>query len=133
MKFYSRRKNGRGRKGALIFGILFSAISFLAFALICSLFVSVFKNPIGIIGISSLITLLFSGAVSGFCTAKFKGDGGIAEAGISSAVFIAIILSIGLVSTKGRLPLLNLVNMAAYLTVSLIFAAIAKRKRKRRR
>ena len=133
MKFYSHQKNGKGRRKTLIFGISFSAASFFILAFISSLAVSAFKNPLGIIGISSLITLLFSGALSGFCTAKFKGKGGIGEAGISALVFALILISAGLIMTHGNIPLLTFANMAAYLIISLIFAAIANRKGKARR
>ncbi len=133
MKFYSHRKNGRGRRGALIFGLSFSAISFFILAFICSLVISTFKNPLGMIGISSLIALLFSGALSGFCTVKFKGRGGVGEAGISALVFALALLCTGLITTRGSLPILTLLNIVAYLAVSLIFAAIANRRSKARR
>ena len=133
MKFSKQRRKGRGAGATIAFGILLSAISFPVLALLTSLIISTTENPLGTIGICSLLTLLLSGALSGFFTTKFKGSGGVGASLIASLLFALILFSAGLIVNKGSLPLVTTVNLFAYIIVSLSFSALAAKKKRRLR
>ncbi len=117
---------------ALLFSLIFTSVMFFFFAFLVSFIVSLTKNPIAFIGISSFAALFLTGAASGFCTSKYKGEGGIVPAGLGSVIFAVILLGIGLVMTGGSLPMLTLVNLPCFVILAIIFAALAGKKRKRK-
>ena len=128
MKLNKQRRKWRGALVSLIFGIVFSALSLLALALISSLVLTTLKNPLGAVGICALPVLVLSGAISSLCTAKFKGSGGTGTAIISSLLFATILLFTGIIINGGHLPLLTMINLAVYLLVSVFISALTPRK-----
>ena len=127
---YSRKKKTNAK--ALLFCLIFTSFTFFVFAFMLSFILSLTKNPIAFIGICSFAALFLTGASSGFFTSKYKGEGGILPAGIGSVIFALILLGIGLIMTGGSLPALTLVNLPCFVILALVFAALARRKRKRK-
>ncbi len=129
-------RGGAPKSGAraLVFGIIFSVVLFLATSLIGAVILSRVENPTAHTGLCGMIALFVTAAASGFATSRYKGDGGMLPA-VLSALFVSLImLMIGLVRGNGGLPLLSVTNLGAFMLISTIFAALGrKRERKRRR
>lgn len=117
----------------IMFGIAFSFLSLIISSFLISLMLSGMSDPIRYIGIASLIAFLISGAVSGLATAKYKGQGGVKSALISSLIFIAIIFLISLVISKGSVSGGIFMNYVCYIMLSLLTAALSSREKKHRR
>ncbi len=132
MNFKRGRREKRTSSKCFIIGIIFAAISFFAIAFSASMILSILKNPLGSIGLFSFVTLLISGAISGFFTSKYKSEGGTVTAIITAVAFAAVLLVTGLIINGGRLPFVTLVNLLSYIMLAALFALIAQRKRKRR-
>lgn len=129
------RGGGAHRTGAraLIFGIIFTVAVFFTAAFVCALIISRTENPTGHIGLCSMIVLFITAAASGFATSRYKGDGGMLPAVLSSLLFALIVLIIGLVGGKGKLPLINVINLGAFMLISALSAALGRKREKKRR
>ena len=131
MKYRGLRKKSRSQRGALIFGTLFSAAIFLILTFCASVLLSFTKNPLGASGLTSFAVLLITGAISGFCTAKYKGECGILPSSASAVIFALILLGAGLIVSGGKIATVSLVNILCYVALAVIFAFLAKSKRRR--
>ena len=118
---------------ALISGVGISFAILLIFSRIFSGIIMTASNPTGSIKTVSLVTLLVSGAVSGFVISKAKGDGGTFTSLLSSLVFIGIILAVSLILTKGRVGGTIFMNCLCYFLISLFSSFLAKKRYRRRR
>ena len=126
----AQRRNAR----ALIFGIFFTAAVFFATALIAAVILSTTENPTAHVGLCSMATLFVTATACGYATSRYKGDGGMLPAVLSSLFFVLVILVIGLVSKNGKLPIVSVVNLVAFMLISTLGAMLGrKRERKRRR
>lgn len=130
MKYRMRKRKTNAK--ALLFSLIFTAVMFFVFAFLVSFIISLTKNPIAFIGISSFAVLFLTGAFSGFCTSKYRGEGGVVPAGLGSLIFALILLGIGLIMSGGSLPALTLINLPCFVVLAIIFAALAGKKRKRK-
>ena len=132
----ARTRGGAQRSGAraLIFGILFNAAIFFITALASAIILSRTENPTAHVGLCGMICLFVTAASSGFAVSKYKGDGGVLPAVLSSLFFVLVVLMIGLISGKGKLPLISVINLASFMIISALAAILGrKRERKRRR
>ena len=130
MKKRSFKNIGNGK--ALIFGVLFSTVTLFASLIILSFILSRLENPVALVGIASLVSLLVSAAISSFVTAKHKGEGGTLTVLLSSLIVSIIIFAVSLIHSGGKAELSVLMNSVCYVAVSLLFARIAGIKKKRR-
>ena len=131
---YNRQRRGeRSGKRAFIYGIIFTAISFLFLALIASLILSKLKDPLGGLWLASISVLLMTGAATGFFIAKYKGDGGFLSSFLCSGTFAILLFSIGMIACKGKIASVTAINLISYVAATVIFAALAKKKRKSQR
>lgn len=126
---YEKRRSGGA---ALIFGTLTAIAATLVLTLIFALILARLGDPLGAIGGASLACLLLSGAISSFLTVRYRGAGGFASAALSALIIAALILIVSLIG-NGRLGGAALMNILCYLAVSLLFAALAARRKERRR
>ena len=129
MKHRIRKRKTNAK--AILFSLIFTSATFFVFAFLISFIISLTKNPIAFIGISSFAALFLTGALSGFCTSKYKGEGGVLPAGLGSLTFALILLGLGLILSGGCLPALSLINLPCFVVLAIIFAALAGKKRKR--
>ncbi len=126
------KKNGeKGKVETLLFGVIFSFVAVFAFSLIASLIIMGSKNAVSTAQRISLIVFLISGAVSGFLTSKFKGEGGILLSAISSVIFVMILCAIALVVSRGNIGGKLFMNYICYLPVAFLFAFLGKKKARR--
>lgn len=130
-----KRKNSRLRKtmgGTLLLGVIFSFAALTVISLVCSAILMTSNNPTGNLKIASLASLLICGAVSGFFTSKYKGEGGVITSIITSVAFIALMLIISMIASKGDVGGITFMNYLCYLMIA-VFAAFLGRKRERKR
>lgn len=133
----TRTRSGGAQKSgarALIFGIIFTVAVFFTAAFIGAIILSKTENPTGHVGLCGMIVLFVTAVASGFATSRYKGDGGMLPAVLSSLFFVLVVLVIGLVAGKGKLPLIGVINLGAFMLISALGALLGKkRERKRRR
>lgn len=119
---------------AFLFGLILNVTAYLIFSLVASAIISSTDNPTASIGIAAMISMYMCAAFCGFTVSKYKGNGGMLPAISSSLLFVLAMLLIGLITTKGALPLINVINYAVYVILCSLFAFVAsKRINKRRR
>jgi putative membrane protein (TIGR04086 family) len=131
-KHKSQRRERSGAK-AILFGTLMSLGLLFAVSAAASFVLLKLEDPISFLGAGSLASLLISGAISAFITAKYKGEGGFLSSLFSSLIFSLVIFSAALIIGKGKLGIGLLMNILCYLLISVLSAKLATRKAKRRR
>lgn len=129
---YSRhdRKNRPFIK-VFTFGALCNLCCFFAFSFVASLILSSLKNPLALMGVSAFAVLTLTGALSGFLTAKFKGEGGALPSLLCAFILALLVFGIGLIAGGGKVALISPINLIAYLTFASVFAVLAKKKKRR--
>ena len=115
----------------MLFGIIFSFCSLLIFTMLLSGLIMSSSNPGASAKNLSLVSLLISGAVSGFAISKRKGEGGISISLFTSLIFTSSILIISLIASKGRIGGVIFMNCLCYILTS-TFASFLAKKRERR-
>ena len=131
MKKTKKRNIQKTNASALLFGLIASTVAFFFSILICAIVANLFENPTAALGALSFFALVFAGAISGFFTSKYKGDGGVAPAALSALVFALILLIVGLVMTEGHLPLVTVINLLLYAVSATTFAILGKKREKK--
>lgn len=132
----SRKRGDAQRSGAraLIFGIIFTAAVFFISAFVGAIILSRTENPTAHVGVCGMAALFITAATSGFAVSRYKGDGGVLPAVLSSLFFALVVLVIGLICDKGKLPFISVINVGAFMIISTLSAMCGrKRERKRRR
>ena len=117
---------------ALVFGIIFSVVLFLATSLIGAVILSRIENPTAHTGLCGMIALFVTAAASGFATSRYKGEGGMLPAVLSSLFVVLVMLMIGLIRGGGGLPLVSVINLGAFMVISTLFAALGRKKERKR-
>lgn len=115
----------------LIICLSISVVSILLISIIFALVAEGSKDPTGNIGIFSLSALLISGAISGFVSAKIKGEKAIGFSALISLVTIFIMLMLCLI-ISGKVGSGALMNYLCYMLVSVFFSFIGSREKKHR-
>ena len=119
---------------ALIFGIILCVAVFFLAAFIGAVILSRTENPTGHVGVCGMAVLFTTAAVCGFATSRYKGEGGVMPAMLASLFFVLVLLMVGLIGSSGKLPLVNVINLIAFMIISALGALLGrKRERKRRR
>ena len=131
MKYNSSRKKLKTNKSTLIFGTFFTAATFLILALTASLILSRMKNPLGISGVSSIAVLLFTAAISGFFTAKYKGAHAFLPSVFCAIIFALILFFSGILISGGGVAPISVLNLALFVAIYAVFAILATREKRR--
>ena len=131
---YNRQRRGeRSGKRTFIYGIIFTALSFLILALTASLILSKLKDPLGGSWLASISVLLMTGAATGFFITKYRGEGSFLLSFLCSGSFAILLFSIGMIACKGKIASVTAINLISYVAATVIFATLAKKKRKTRK
>ena len=133
MKKHKRKE--AGLTALMLMGAAFSLGLILAVSLILAAISLLTDDPTSMTGALSLVALLAAGAISGFVTSRVNGGGGVLVGVLSTVITAAVMLIISLVADGGRVNLGVLVNVGAYVAISVIAAVLGKKrvgKRKRR-
>jgi len=132
MKYKTSLRKSKTIKSTLIFGMVFTVCAFLIIAFLCSLITLSFKNPLKIAGAFSFAVLLCTGAVSGYCTSKYKGENPILASGLCSVIFALILFGAGLIMSGGKIASICVINLISFVIITFIFAALATKKKRRK-
>ena len=130
-----KRNKGHAKKGGTTFGfaIITSVLVYTLSSLIAALILGATKNPLGGIGIASMLSFFFAAFISGLIISKRKGDGGIFLTAVASLFFVLVLFVCCAVITKGRIPISSAVSYLAYVTISIFGGVVAKKSGGRRR
>ena len=131
----ARTRSGTQRSGgrALIFGIFFAVAVFFVTAFIGAVILSRAENPTEHVGLCSMVVLFITAAASGFATSRYKGEGGVMPAMLASLFFVLVLLMVGLIGGDGKLPLVNVINLIAFMIISALCALLGRRRERKRR
>ena len=128
-----RKRKEFGLTTLVLLGAAFAVAIIIAVSFVMSIISYLTKNPTSLIGALSLITLILSGAVSGFVTSKVNGDGGVLVAILSSVISAFTILAIGLVWKGGAINFGVPLNLGVFIAFSAIGAIFGKKMPKKNR
>ena len=128
-----KRKIQKTTAGALIFGLISATATLLILAFIGAIVAYSLENPTASLGAISFCVLMATGAISGFSTSKYKGEGGVLPAALSAIVFAVILLFVGIIISRGMLPAVTVINLAVFILSAVFFAILGKKKEKRRK
>ena len=131
MKYRSTKRKEKKKGATFLFGILFNCSTFLVLLFLASLILSRLKNPLGASGIASFLTLMISAAVSGFTTAKKSGTNTVLPSGLCAIFFSSLLFALAMILCKGSVKAVTAINLLVYVAVAFIFAAFAKKKKRR--
>ena len=132
MRRNNQQRKTKSNKAAFVFGIIFFSVSFFFTAFAAAFILSGLKNPLGASKLTSFAVLLISGAISGFCTAKYKGGKSVLTAGLCAVFFALVLLGAGLITSGGKVATISVVNLIAYVLLASVFAALASKEKKRK-
>ena len=119
---------------ALVFGIVFAVAVFFVTAFVLAIILSKVENPTEHVGLCGMVSLFVTAAASGFATSRYKGEGGVLPAVLSALFFALVMLMIGLICGKGKLPFINVINLVSFMIIGTLSSMLGrKRERKRRR
>ena len=130
MKKHKRKE--LGLSALMLLGAAFALTITVTMAFVLAVVSFMTEDPTALTGAFSLLALLLSGGVSALITSRVNGEGGTLVATLASVIAAAVILTVGLVWRRGALNLGALVNVAAFVAVSVVAAIIGKKRRKRR-
>lgn len=129
MKKHKRKE--LGLTSLILLGAGFTIVTIVITSFIFAIISSFTKNPTALTGILSLVALLLSGAISGFVTSAANGEGGALIGILSTVVSALLILTVGLIWRGGALNLGMLLNLLAFIGISVLFSILGKKRIKR--
>lgn len=125
------KKKELGLTALILIGMAVSIVTVFAVSFALAVISSMTNNPTALTGAFSLLALILAGLISGFFISRFNGNGGAIVGILSSVIAAAVMLSVGLVWKKGAISYGVLINMLAYVGVSVIASVLGKRKPKK--
>ena len=128
----SSKKQGNVFYSVLI-GALISAAAMLILSALAAIIANMTKDPLSAIPIASLSATLCAAAVSGYIISRRAHEGKMLTAALSSLLLCLILLLIGLAVSGGALSGGVFLNYICYIGVSLIFAKLGVKKKRRKR
>lgn len=123
VKFRSKK---RTNLKAIFLGVCLTIILHLILSLPGAAIMNTLKNPLAAVGIVGIITHLICGIITAFVLCKYKHDGAIISCLISSLLFFAISVPVGIFSGDGGVPLRSVINSGFYVVECTVGAAIFK-------
>ena len=118
---------------AFLFGIVINLLILALMLVISSAIVSTMSDPISAVGMGSVCALYLTALISGFITAKYKGEGGMLATLFSSLFFALTLLTVGLLSSGGSNIPLSMINCPVYVIISLIGGVLARKRSRKKR
>lgn len=128
-----RKRKEFGLTALMLLGAAFALAVIIAVSFILSVISSMTKNPTSLVGAFSLLSLILSGAISGFVTSKVNGEGGVIVAVLSSVISAFTVLAIGLIWKGGAIKLSVPLNLLVFIAVSVIASLLGKKQPKRKK
>ncbi len=132
MKKHIFQNKKKSLASGVALGLLSSVLSFLVLMVIAALVLSKLQDPLGMISLFSLVTLVLAAPVSSLITVKTNYESGVRCSIISAAVISLAILAVGLVCGGGAAAFPVLLNSLSYMLASLLFSYLFSGKKKKR-
>ena len=131
------RVREKSAAAVILIGAPVQAVFLALISLILAFVSTLTENPTALVGIFSIAAVLLSGLISGGAISKYKGEGGILTAILSSLLFVLLLLLAALIISRGELGGAALLNAVIYLVSAALGAAagnrIGKGRKKRRK
>ncbi len=131
------KKKRFGSKSGMAHPLLYSVgvhiISVFAFALTASVILIGMRTPIKLVSAAALASLLLGGALGGALTARHSTSYGVRTSAISAFAVSVLMLAAAPIVGGGRIGAKVFMNIACFVLVSVFFAFLSKKKRKKRR
>ena len=112
-------------------GVSLASVALISF--VTAIASSFTKDPTSLTGAMSLISLLLAGVISAVISSRQNEDAGVLIATLSAVISAILMLAVGLIMKGGLVPFGTLINHTAFVGISALTAALAKRRPKRRR
>ena len=132
MKKHHSAKNNSFRY-AVLFGIITSAVSFLALSFLASALILLTRDPSRWIKPMFLTVFLVSAAIFGYVGIKRNGEYGIYPNILASVTVVGLLVLLSLIMGGGKTSLANLLSYLSYILVSVFFSFVGKIQRRKRR
>ena len=132
MKMFVRHKKAHGPLASLGLGLGVCICLYLLFSLIGAAVLGGIDNPLGGMGIASMLSFFPPAFFSGILISKFKGDGGVITAAVSALVFVLVLFLCCVVVTHAKIPFSSLISYIAYVVLTVIGGLLGKSRAKRR-
>ena len=133
MKYKLSKRKEKGGAKAFLFGILLNAIVFFVLIFLSSVILSKLRNPLNASAPASFFVLILSGAISGFFTARYRGEGKALASGICALFFALALFFAAMICCGGKIKAITAINLTVYVAVAFLFASLKRTKKKRRR
>jgi putative membrane protein (TIGR04086 family) len=131
MKHKVTRKDKSSLKTILL-STVFSGAVLILIMLIMSFICYKTQDPVAPAGITSVLSLMLTAFISGFCITRYKGEGGVLCAVLSATLFVLILLLISLIIKGGKVSIYILLNYTCYVLISTLISFFASKKRTKR-
>ena len=115
----------------LMIGTGVSLGTLITVSFIMALISSFSKDPTSLTGALSLMALLVAGGISAVISSRKNGDAGVLVATLSAVISAILMLAVGPIMNGGLVPFGTLVNLAVFIGVSALAAALGKRRTRR--
>ena len=132
MKTSVRHTKSRGPLGSIGIGLATSVALYLLFATIAAAVLGGLENPLGGLGVASMIAFFPPALISGFLISRLKGEGGVLIAGTSAFIFVLALFLCCAVITHGKIPFALVVSYIAYVILALMGGVFGKKHSRRR-
>ena len=133
MKAGYKHKKSRGPLAQIGIGTAISIILYLLFSLISAAVIGGLGDPLGAVGIASMISFFPPALISGFLISRLFGDGGTLTAGASAFIFVMLAFLCCVVLNHGKIPLTSIVSYIAYFILAVVGGALGKSRARYRR
>ena len=128
MKTGARHKKSQNPLASIGIGVLILVSFYALFVLISSAVLGGLDNPLGTLGIASIISFFPPAFISGFLISKMKGDGGIITAGASAFTVALLMFLCCAIMTDGNVPLTSTLSYFAYIILAIMGGILGKRR-----
>ena len=118
---------------SVLWGALISAAALLSLLAVAAIIANMTADPLSAIPAASLSAALCAAAVSGYRISRRSNEGKLLTVALSSLLLCLVLLIVGLAVSGGKLSGSIFLNYICYIGVSLIFAKLGARERRRRR
>lgn len=108
---------------AAISALVLPAVSF-----ILAVIANASADPTSAIGISTLVSIVVSAAISGAVCIRICKDDGLKICTLCALFITLIMMLIGLISNKGAIPISAVMNYICYITVYVFVSVVSRRR-----
>lgn len=128
MKTNARHKKSQGPIASIGIGVLILITFYVLSVLISSAVLGGLDNPLGGVGVASIVSFFPPALISGFLISKIKGEGGVITAGASAFTVALMLFLCCAVMTHGNIPLTSTLSYVAYVILAVMGGILGRRR-----